>query len=58
MTSSVTAKGLTNEEIMARKQVNFETVIWPGFQEDCKRELGIASDQLLTGEKHDAKMHN
>lgn len=44
------AKGLTNEEIMARKQSNFETVTWPGFQEDCKKELGISSDQFLTGE--------
>lgn len=50
MTSSITAKGLTNEEIIARKQVNFETVIWPGFQEDCKKELGIVSDQFLIGE--------
>jgi hypothetical protein len=50
MTSIITAKGLTNEEIIARKQANFETVIWPGFQEDCKKELGIASDQFLTGE--------
>jgi hypothetical protein len=43
-------KALTNEQIGGQNKAYFNSVVWPGFQEDCKKELGIATNQFLTGE--------
>jgi hypothetical protein len=43
-------KALTIEQIMQQKHDYFNNVFWSGFQGDCRGELGIAEDQLLTGE--------
>ena len=43
-------KALTNEEIIKQRHDYFNNVVWPGFQRDCRFELGIGENVLLTGD--------